>query len=172
MGILAAATPAVAQISQATPGQARFAATDTDTTPPPRRSSTPIEFRGQIGGVFRSGDAGFILGGAIGARPFNNKQVEVAGDVSFMRFHGSNGLYWSGNGLYHFKTSDPNFSPYAGAGIGLVSISDDTEARFQILGGLEVKSSSKHPIRPEVRFVFTETDVTTILMVSIGLSKR
>ena len=122
--------------------------------------------------MFRSGEAGFILGGGLGARPFNNKQVEVTGDISFLRFNGQNGAYFSGNGLYHFKTSDPNFSPFAGAGLAVVTGGDETQARFQIAGGLELQSKSRHPIRPELRFIFTEGDVSTVLLLAIGLGKN
>ena len=170
--VLAAATPAVAQIPQATTGRAEFTPTDTAASQPPRQKSTPIEFRGQIGAMFRSGEAGFILGGGLGARPFNNKQVEVTGDISFLRFNGQNGAYFSGNGLYHFKTSDPNFSPFAGAGLAVVTGGDETQARFQIAGGLEFQPNSRHPIRPEVRFIFTEGDVSTVLLLAIGLGKN
>jgi hypothetical protein len=167
------ATPAAAQQStQADSTAPKFVAADTGTSQPPRRADTPIEVRGQFGGVFWGGGSGFILGAGIGARPFNNHKVEVTGDFSFLRFEGENGVYVAGNGLYHFSTNEPNFSPYAGGGIGVINGGGDTEARLQILGGLELKSASKHPIRPEVRFIFTEHDTTTILMVSIGLGKR
>jgi len=131
-----------------------------------------IELRGQFGGVFLSGGDGFIVGAGVAARPFNNQQIETNGDVSFLRFEGYNGVYLSGNVVYYFKTNEPNFKPFAGGGLGILSFADETQARLQLGGGLEFNASSKHPIRPELRFVFTEHDVTTIIMVSIGLGKH
>jgi hypothetical protein len=173
VGVLAFAAPAAAQqITPASLGQARFASTDIPAATAPAPGSTPIEIRGFVGGVFCCSESGFTVGVGVGARPFNNEKVEVTGDVGFMRLFGSNGVYFSGNGLYHFKTNEPNFNPYAGAGIGIIHIGDDTEARFQIVGGFEFNSARRHPVRPEVRFIFTEGDTTTILMVSIGLGKQ
>ena len=169
-GVLAVAAPAVAQIAPQGGNRVRFEFSD-DTAAPVRRADTTIEWRGQFGGLFRGGEAGFILGAGLGARPFNNKHVEVVGDISFLRFDGTNGAYFSGNGLYHFDTNEPNFKPFAGGGLGIVNAGGHTEARFQIAGGAEFNAEKKHPIRPELRFIFTDNDVTTVLMVSIGLGK-
>jgi len=168
-GVLAAATPAAAQIAvQGT--QVKFDAVDVPAAAI-RQSDVTLEWRGVIGGVFLSGETGFMIGGGLGLRPFNNKKVEVATDLSFVRYSGTNGAYFSGNGLYHFSTNEPNFKPFAGAGLGLLNAGGNTSARFQIAGGAEFNAAKKHPIRPEIRFIFTEGDVTTILMVSIGLGK-
>jgi len=169
VGLLVAA-PASAQITPQGGTQVRFESKDAAAAPV-RRADTTIEWRGQFGGLFKSGESGFILGGGLGVRPFNNKQVEVVGDLSFVRFNGTNGAYFSGNGLYHFKTSEPNFKPFAGGGLAILNAGGDTEARFQIAGGAEFNAEKKHPIRPELRFIFTDGDVTTVLMVSIGLGK-
>lgn len=142
-----------------------------EAAPAAQGSDTPLMIRGVAGGVFCCDGTGFILGGGVGARPFNNRQIEVAGDFSFLRFEGGNGVYIGANGYYHFNT-DERFSPFAGAGLGILNIFDDTEVRFQIAGGLEFNADKPNPIRPEVRFVFTEGDVTTILMVSIGIARR
>ena len=169
-GILAVAAPASAQIASQCGSQLRFEFKD-DAAAPVRRADTTIEWRGQIGGLFKSGESGFILGGGLGARPFNNKHVEVVGDISFVRFNGTNGAYFSGNGLYHFDTNEPNFKPFAGGGLAILNAGGDTEARFQLAGGVEFNAAKKHPIRPELRIIFTEGDVATVLMVSIGLGK-
>jgi len=139
---------------------------------PLRQSATPITFRAHVGGMFWGGGTGLVLGAGAGARPFTNAQIEIAGDLSYLRFEGSNGFMFSGNGLYHFETSDPRFSPYAGAGLGIVHFSGSTEARFQIAGGLEFNAEGPNPIRPEVRFIFTDRDTTTVLLVSIGFGRR
>lgn len=169
VGLLVAA-PASAQIAPQGGGQVRFDFSDTAVAPV-RRADTTIEWRGQFGGLFWSGESGFILGAGLGARPFNNKHVEVVADISFVRFNGTNGVYFSGNGLYHFDTNEPNFKPFAGAGLAILNAGGDTEARFQIAGGAEFNAEKKHPIRPELRIIFTEGDVATVLMVSIGLGK-
>ena len=169
VGLLVAA-PASAQIAPHGGGQVRFDVSDAAAAPV-RRADTTIEWRGQIGGLFKSGESGFILGAGLGARPFNNKHVEVVGDISFVRFNGTNGAYFSGNGLYHFDTNEPNFKPFAGGGLAILNAGGDTEARFQIAGGVEFNAEKKHPIRPELRIIFTDNDVTTVLMVSIGLGK-
>ena len=169
-GLLVAA-PASAQIAaQGGGSQFRFDVSDAAAAPV-RRADTTIEWRGQIGGLFKSGESGFILGAGLGARPFNNKHVEVVGDISFVRFNGTNGAYFSGNGLYHFDTNEPNFKPFAGGGLAILNAGGDTEARFQLAGGVEFNAEKKHPIRPELRIIFTDNDVTTVLMVSIGLGK-
>ena len=170
VGVLAVAVPATAQIAPLSGSQVRFDAVDV-AAPAIRQSDVTLEWRGVIGGVFLSGETGFMIGGGLGLRPFNNKKVEVATDLSFVRYSGTNGAYFSGNGLYHFNTNEPNFKPFAGGGLGLLNAGGNTSARFQIAGGAEFNAEKKHPIRPEIRFIFTEGDVTTILMVSIGLGK-
>ena len=173
--VSAVAVPAAAQqpglqLSKAQT-QALFASSD-EAPAAVQGGDRPMILRVHAGGVFCCDSTGFIVGGGIGARPFNNQQVEVAGDFSFMRVEGSNGVYVSGNGYYHFKTSEPKFSPFAGAGLAILHIRDETEVRFQIAGGLELNADKANPIRPEIRFVFTEGDVTTVLMVSIGVGRR
>lgn len=139
--------------------------------PAAQGAETTISIRGQFGGLFWGGAEGFVLGAGIGVRPFNNRQVEVIGDVSFARSEGSNGIYVAANGLYHFNTNDENFSPYAGAGIGVLHLFDDTQARFEIVGGLELNRTGRYPIRPEVRFFFASGDVATILQVVVQLGQ-
>jgi hypothetical protein len=175
--VSAVAVPAAAQqpglqLSKAQT-QALFTSMSRDEAPAAvQGGDRPMIIRVHAGGVFCCDGTGFILGGGVGARPFNNQQVEVAGDFSFMRFEGDNGVYVSGNGYYHFKTSEPKFSPFAGAGLAILHIFEETEVRFQIAGGLELNSDKANPIRPEIRFIFTEGDVTTVLMVSIGVGRR
>lgn len=139
---------------------------------PAAAQDTPIALRGQAGFLFCCGGEGFLIGGGVGARPFNNRQVEIAGDLSFLRFEGVNGFYLSGNAFYHFNTSDANFRPFAGGGLGILRGGGETEARLQIGGGLELRASSPNPIRPELRFLFTEGDVTTVILVSVGFGQR
>ena len=170
VGVLAVAAPAVAQIAPQGGSQVRFDLRD-DGAVSVRQSDTTIEWRGQFGGLFWSGDAGFILGGGLGIRPFNNKHIEITGDVSFVRISGTNGAYFSGNGLYHFDTNEPNFKPFAGAGLAILNAGGNTQARFQIAGGAVFNAEKKHTIRPELRIIFTEGDTATVLMVSIGLGK-
>ena len=170
VGVLAVAAPASAQIASQSASQVRFDVSDAAAAPV-RRADTTIEWRGQFGGLFWGGESGFIFGAGLGARPFNNKHVEVVGDISFVRFNGTNGAYFSGNGLYHFDTNEPNFKPFAGGGLAILNAGGDTEARFQLAFGAEFNAEKKHPIRPELRIIFTEGDVATVLMVSIGLGK-
>ena len=171
VGILAVAAPAAAQIAPQGGSQVRFDAVDVAAPAATQGGDITLEWRGVIGGVFLSGETGFMIGGGLGLRPFNNKKVEIATDLSFVRYSGTNGAYFSGNALYHFSTNEPNFKPFAGGGLGLLNAGGNTSARFQIAGGAEFNAEKKHPIRPEIRFIFTEGDVTTILMVSIGLGK-
>ena len=109
--------------------------------PAAAQQETTIALRGQAGFLFVSGGEGFLVGGGVGARPFNNRQVEIAGDLSFVRFEGTNGFYLAGNALYHFNTSDANFRPFAGGGLGILRGGGETEARLQIGGGLELRGS-------------------------------
>ena len=169
VGVLAVAAPAAAQIAPQSGSQVRFDGVNL-AAPAVRQNDVTIEWRGVVGGLFWSGESGFMIGGGLGVRPFNNKQVEVASDLSFVRFNGTNGAYFSGNGLYHFKTSEPNFKPFAGAGLAILD-TNNTTVRFQIAAGAEFNAEKKHPIRPEIRFIFTEGDVATVLMLSVGLGK-
>ena len=134
-------------------------------------SSTPITWRGDVGLFFIGGDTGFLLGGGGGARPFDNQKIEIAGDLHFARINGYNGLYASGNGLYHFTTSNSDISPFAGGGLGILHSSGDTQARLQIMGGLDFNQKSAHPLRADLRFLFTDGDTTTILMLGVGLGR-
>jgi hypothetical protein len=172
MSILAVAPAAAQSVTDSAPGAPRLSLDRDLFRAAPQGGGTPIDLRVQAGGVFCCSEAGFILGGGIGARPFNNKRIEVVADLSFMRFGGGNGIYFSGDGLYHFSTDEPRFSPFAGAGLGILHANDHTEARFQIAGGVVINGTSPNPIRPEIRFVFTEDDVTTVLLVSIGVGRR
>ena len=168
-----AATPAAAQDPVDQAAQTPRLSLDRDLfRSAPQGGGTPIDLRVLAGGVFCCSEAGFILGGGVGARPFNNKKVEIAADVSFLRLAGENGFYLSGNGLYHFSTSEPNFSPFAGAGLAVGQLFGDVEVRFQIAGGVVIRADGPNPIRPEIRFIFTEGDVTTMLLVSIGVGRR
>jgi hypothetical protein len=172
--VAALASPAAAQqpSSESNP-ESRFSLASSDLfSAPPQGGGTPVVVRGLIGGQFWGGGSGLVLGAGIGTRPFNNRQIEVTGDVSFLRFEGHNGFYIAADGLYHFITDEPNFSPYAGAGIGVFHLADDTEARFQILAGLELNSRGRYPIRPEVRFHFARGDVSTFLLLHIQLAQR
>jgi hypothetical protein len=168
--VLVMAAPAAAQIETQGGSQVRFDFSD-DAAPAARQGDTTIEWRGQVGGLFWSSEAGFFFGAGLGMRPFNNKKIEIVGDLSFLRFNGHNGVYFSGNGLYHFDTNEPNFKPFAGGGLAILNAGGDTEARFQIAGGVEFNAAKRHPIRPELRIIFTEGDVATALLVSIGLGK-
>ena len=132
---------------------------------------TTINWRGQAGLFFVGGDTGFLLGGGGGAYPFTNKQVEVTGDLHFARISGENGVYGSGDGLYHFRTSNTNALPFAGAGLGFDHFSHNTDVNLQIVGGLDFNQRRPHPIRVDVRFLFTEGDTTTLLMLGVGFGK-
>jgi hypothetical protein len=132
-------------------------------------SSTQITWRGDAGLFFVGGDTGFLLGAGGGAYPFNNTQVEVTGDLHYARIAGANGVYGSGNGLYHFKTSSTQVQPYAGAGLGFDHFENNTDVDLQIAGGLEFNQRGKYPMRGEVRFFFTPSDTTTILMLGVKL---
>ena len=121
--------------------------------PAAAQSERQFDIRGQIGGIFCCSEAGLVLGGGIGTRPFNNQQVEIAADVSFLRWAGSNGLYFSGNGLYHFNTSEPNFSPFAGAGLGILNIFDtryfpNTLTNYNNTAGID--TANQNPLELQV----------------------
>lgn len=171
LGLVSSALPAAAQDVSAGTVPAAVVSSGSEATPP-RGQATQMDLRGQFGGLFWGGGSGLILGGAVGARPFNNKKIEVVGDFSFLRFEGHNGLYIGADGLYHFTTNEPNFSPFAGAGLGILHLANHTEVRFQIAGGLELNKGGKYPFRPEVRFIFTEGDTATVLLVSINLARK
>jgi opacity protein-like surface antigen len=123
-----------------------------------------IQWRGQAGLVFDTNDTGFILGGAGSGRPIAaNRDVEIMGDANFERLAGFNGFYGSANGLYHFAVSNPDISPFAGAGVGIAHLDDSTTARPQLMGGLDFNRRAAHPMRADIRFFLTEGNVTTIV---------
>ncbi len=141
-------------------------------TPAAAQGDKKLDLRVQFGGVFLGGGSGFIVGGGVAARPFTNQQIETNADLSLLRFEGYNGFLLSGNVLYYFTTNEPNFKPFAGGGLGIRNFAGHTEARLQVGGGLEFNANSRNPIRPELRFIFTDHDTTTIILVSIGVGRR
>lgn len=149
--LMAFATPAYAQGSGRAP------------------SSGNVHWKGQAGLVFGGDDVGFVLGLGGEGRPFDSKQIEVNGDLNWMRLSGRNGLYVSGNGLYHFDTNDSTVEPFAGAGLGVAHF-DGTEAFPQIVGGLDFKRTGR-PMRLELRFLLPDGDTTTVLLLGFGFGR-
>ncbi len=132
-------------------------------------SAGGIHWKGQAGLVFCCGDAGFLVGAGGEGRPFDNKQIEVAADLSVYRVSGSTGAYISTNGLYHFNTNDSVVDPFAGAGLGILA-DDGTTARLQIVGGLDFKKTAR-PMRVDLRLLLSDDNTVTLVTLGIGLGR-
>jgi hypothetical protein len=132
-------------------------------------SAGGIHWKGQAGLMFGGDDAGFLVGAGGEGRPFDNKQIEVAADLSLYRLGGSTGAYISTNGLYHFRTSDSVVDPFAGAGLGILA-DDGTTARLQIVGGLDFKKTAR-PLRLDLRLLLSDDNTVTLVTLGIGLGR-
>jgi opacity protein-like surface antigen len=144
-----------------------FAADQQRTPARPAASSSSemkVYGRAQIGFLNVGGSTGLDLGAGITTQPFNNKKVEVLVDGNFVRIEGFNGLYISGNAVYDFVLTNEKVTPYAGAGIGILHFSEDTQTKLQILGGIKVPMQNKREFFGELRILFTDGDTTTFVI--------
>jgi hypothetical protein len=169
--IAAMVTPAAAQSADESAPRFNMGSRDLFASESQQRATNPVVVRAHAGAMFWGGGSGVIFGGGFGTRPFENKQLELTGDVSFVRFEGFNGFYASTNVAYHFNNAEENTSPFAGGGLAIVHLPGDTQVRPQILAGIELNKKGK-PIRPEIRFIFTRYEVMTVIMVSIDILSR
>jgi hypothetical protein len=87
----------------------------------------------------------------VAGRPFNNQDVEVQVDGSFIRINGVNRFGIAPSVLYNI---DLDFTPFVGAGLNILASSDDSDVAFQILGGLEIPLKSGQAFRGEIRIGF------------------
>lgn len=99
-------------------------------------------------------DAEFGIGGRVlGAIP--NTGFAIIGSFDYF-FPGNDVTYWeiNGNGVYRFAIPDnPNFTPYAGAGLNIARVSrdvgdetrSDSDIGLNLLGGLEWDVGSFRP---------------------------
>ena len=159
-------------------------------------SDTKIKYRLQGGLLFNNGRAGVDFGGGLGARPFHNDALEIAGDLNLVRLGGANNWAGSANFLYNFPGDRGNMRPYAGAGVSIIhsgttanaayvfvtngfpnpnattaatSGSGATNGSIQLLGGVEVSlKNSRSAFRGEGRLIFTSGALTTMLLVGIS----
>lgn len=121
-----------------------------------------------IGIIDVASSTGMQLGVGVAGRPFNNGDIEVQVDGSFIRLGGGNGFGIAPSLLYNFKLDSEGFTPFAGAGLNIIGDSNDTDWAFQILGGVEVPLKSGQAFRGELRIGFF--DGTRSLAVLGGLS--
>ncbi len=74
-------------------------------------------------GAWTSAGTGLLVGAGIAALPFNGPQHEVTGNVSYLRWEGSNGFMFDANYLFNFALQGGQaFTPYAGAGINIARL--------------------------------------------------
>ena len=126
-----------------------------------------------LGGLHSIADStGFGVGDGIGVRPFDNQAGEVAGTFDFARIEGVNVYEGAVNYLYNFQLSEENVTPIAGAGIVIARATlgqlSDTEAAFQLVGGIDIPTSSTRVFRGELRFQFFSGDTAVVLLGGIS----
>lgn len=114
------------------------------------------------------GGVGFVIGAGIAGTPFGTEQAEVAGDFSFVNFEGASGAYGSGNFIYNFRLQGQQFTPFAGAGLGIFNGGGETDFGFQVLGGIQAPINDRMAFRGEIRFVFIEGSAATIVLGGIS----
>lgn len=116
-----------------------------------------------IGIIDVSSSTGLQLGLGAAGKPFNNDDVEVQVDGSFIRIAGENGFGIAPSVLYNIDLTSESFTPFVGAGLNIVNIANDTDFAFQILGGLEIPLKSGQAFRGEIRIGFFESTSLAIL---------
>lgn len=119
-------------------------------------------------GLIDTRSTGLQLGLGVAGRPFNNQEVEVQVDGSFIRINGSNGFGIAPSVLYNIDLDSEDFTPFVGAGLNIIGNSDNTDFAFQILGGLEIPLKSGQAFRGEIRLGFF--DGSTALAILGGFS--
>lgn len=119
-------------------------------------------------GIIDRGSTGLQLGLGAAGRPFNNDDVEVQVDGSFIRIGGHSSFGIAPSVLYNIDLDSEDFTPFVGAGLNAMVNGDDSDLAFQILGGLEIPLKSGQAFRGEIRLGFF--DGTSALAVLGGFS--
>jgi hypothetical protein len=115
--------------------------------------------------VFCCSDTGFFVGVGVSAMPKSVKNLEIAGAFGIGRFAGFNFFSFSGDGLYDFHLKGHEAMPFAGAGLNIRHADGNTNAAFELAGGVQMPIQGPHVVRIEVKFLFT-TLTTTLLFAS------
>jgi hypothetical protein len=182
-----AAVPAAAQVqdeSTAPPAPAfQINASFLPEAPAPATTTDDLSFDGQAaprthsmgdrqvfvrlegGLVFCCSNTGFLVGVGVSAMPKSVKNLEIAGSFGIGRFAGFNFFSFSADGLYDFHLKGHEAMPFAGAGLGIRHADSNTNAAFELAGGVQMPIQGPHVVRFEVKFLFT-TLTTTILLAS------
>lgn len=105
-------------------------------------------------GIIDRASTGLQLGLGVAGRPFNDEDVEVQVDGSFIRIGGRNSFGIAPSVLYNIDLASEDFTPFVGAGLNVMVNSDNTDLAFQILGGLEIPLKSGQAFRGEIRIGF------------------
>jgi hypothetical protein len=111
-----------------------------------------------FGGLWTSAGSGFEVGAGVAALPFANRQHEIVGNAALLHVEGANGLGIDVDYQYNFILhGGQEFTPYAGAGIGISHFSGGTDSGLQIGGGIKKPLSSGHEFFGEIYFSLTDS---------------
>jgi hypothetical protein len=129
-------------------------------TPPPDQ---PVVVRVEGGLVLCCATKGFIVGGAVAAKPHALDGVEVGGDVTVGRFGGFSILSFAADARYGVHIG--RIKPYGGGGVGIVKTTGGgpTNVGAQVVAGVQLPSWGRHAVRVEARFLFLPAETTFII---------
>lgn len=132
----------------------------------------PLPARGYFvrgfAGLWTSAGSGFELGGGVAALPFANQQNEIVANAALVRVEGVNGLGIDIDYQYNFILQNgQQFTPYAGAGLGISHFAGHADTALQIGGGIKKPLSSGHEFFGELYFSLSDSSP---ILLRAGLS--
>ena len=134
-------------------------------SPTHQAAGKSVTIMAQGGILFCCSYTGFAIGVGAAFTPMQtHDQFEINADFNFHRIASANGWDISFNGAYLFHLNNSKVKPFAGGGLVISHLNYNTNAAFQILGGVQTALASGRDLRFQIRFGFFSSTVTLLLI--------